>query len=45
MPARRIRKRLRNTKPRTHLSAPFRRMPQAQVSVTPMRRPSRPDRA
>jgi hypothetical protein len=45
MPARKLRKRLRGTKPRTHLSAPFRRVAQAVARIVAPRRRSRPVRA
>jgi hypothetical protein len=38
MPARRIRSRIRGTKPRTHLFVPFRRIKQKTVQKLPSRR-------
>jgi hypothetical protein len=45
MPARRIRGRIRGTKPRTHLFVPFRRIKQKTVRNLPVRRRSRAGRA
>ncbi|HTT98068.1 MAG TPA: hypothetical protein VMF58_08460 [Rhizomicrobium sp.] len=41
MPARRLRGRIRGTKPRTHLFVPFRRIKQKTASKLPSRRRSR----
>jgi hypothetical protein len=41
MPARRIRRNIRGTKPRTHLFVPFRRIKQKTASNLPLRRRSR----
>ncbi len=41
MPARRIRRNVRGTKPRTHLFVPFRRIKQKTVQKLPVRRRSR----